>query len=76
MALIIDADGHIVEPRTLWQEYTEPAFRDRIPQIRDRLCGVFDLQTLHAEGIPQQGAIARRAYQLLQILEGRTGHFG
>ena len=33
MTTVIDADGHIVEPRALWQEYTESAFRDRIPQI-------------------------------------------
>ena len=33
MAQIIDADAHIVEPRSLWQEYVEPAFRDRVPQI-------------------------------------------
>jgi predicted TIM-barrel fold metal-dependent hydrolase len=37
MATIIDADGHIVEPRSVWQEYTEPAYRDRVIQIvRDR----------------------------------------
>ncbi len=30
---IIDADGHIVEPPALWQEYVELAFRDRIPQV-------------------------------------------
>ena len=24
MARIIDADGHIVEPRKLWEEYVEP----------------------------------------------------
>ena len=30
---IIDADGHIVEPPALWQEYIELAFRDRIPQV-------------------------------------------
>ena len=33
MTKIIDADGHIVEPRALWQEYIEPAYRDRIPQV-------------------------------------------
>ncbi|NOT53457.1 MAG: amidohydrolase [Deltaproteobacteria bacterium] len=33
MTTIIDADGHIVEPRALWQEYIEPAFRDRVPQV-------------------------------------------
>ncbi|MGE0684076.1 MAG: hypothetical protein AB7P69_24615, partial [Candidatus Binatia bacterium] len=33
MTTIIDADGHIVEPRFFWNEYVEPAFRDRVPQI-------------------------------------------
>jgi len=33
MTKVIDADGHIVEPRALWQEYLEPAFRERIPQV-------------------------------------------
>lgn len=33
MTRVIDADGHIVEPRFLWQEYTEAKFRDRIPQV-------------------------------------------
>jgi len=33
MTKIIDADGHIVEPAALWKEYTEPAYRDRMPQI-------------------------------------------
>jgi predicted TIM-barrel fold metal-dependent hydrolase len=33
MALIIDADGHIVEPRKLWEEYVEPEFRDRVIRI-------------------------------------------
>ncbi len=33
MTKIIDADGHIVEPRALWQEYIEPAYRDRMPQV-------------------------------------------
>ncbi|MGH7934054.1 MAG: amidohydrolase family protein [Candidatus Binataceae bacterium] len=40
MARIIDADGHIVEPRALWEEYTEPAYRDRIIQIRRNSQGV------------------------------------
>ena len=34
MARMIDADGHIVEPRVLWEEYVEPEFRDRVIQIR------------------------------------------
>jgi hypothetical protein len=38
MARIIDADGHITEPRVLWEQYTESAYRDRVhpnpPQCR------------------------------------------
>ncbi|HTT76647.1 MAG TPA: amidohydrolase family protein [Candidatus Binataceae bacterium] len=34
MPQIIDADGHIVEPRKLWEEYVEPEFRDRVISIR------------------------------------------
>ncbi|HVA84097.1 MAG TPA: amidohydrolase family protein [Candidatus Binataceae bacterium] len=33
MAKIIDSDAHVVEPRALWEEYVEPAFRDRIPRV-------------------------------------------
>ncbi len=33
MSSIIDADGHIVEPRFFWNDYVEPAFRERVPQI-------------------------------------------
>jgi uncharacterized protein len=33
MAKIIDADGHIVEPRTLWTDYLEAKYRDRLPRI-------------------------------------------
>lgn len=36
MPQIIDADGHIVEPKALWEEYVEPEFRDRVVQIRHR----------------------------------------
>jgi hypothetical protein len=30
---VIDADGHILEPFTLWNEYLDPAFRDRAPRL-------------------------------------------
>jgi hypothetical protein len=30
---VIDSDGHILEPLDLWEEYTEPAFRDRAPRL-------------------------------------------
>src|SRR5271156_4468133 len=34
MTRIIDADGHVVEPRALWGDYAEPQFRDRMIQMR------------------------------------------
>src|SRR6187401_682687 len=30
---VIDADGHILEPLDLWNNYIDPAFRDRAPRI-------------------------------------------
>ena len=30
---IIDSDGHILEPLNLWENYIEPAFRDRAPRL-------------------------------------------
>lgn len=30
---IIDADGHIVEPKDLWEKYTESKYRDEAPRI-------------------------------------------
>ncbi len=31
--LIVDADGHILEPKDLWQTYLEPRYRDRALRI-------------------------------------------
>jgi len=30
----IDADGHVLEPTTLWEEYLEPRYRDRALHVR------------------------------------------
>src|SRR3569833_2669704 len=30
---VIDADGHILEPFSLWNDYLDPAFRDRAPRL-------------------------------------------
>ena len=30
---IIDADGHVLEPLDLWDQYMEPAYRERAPQL-------------------------------------------
>ncbi len=34
MTRIIDADGHVVEPRALWEDYAERQFREQMIQIR------------------------------------------
>ena len=34
---VIDADGHILEPLTLWEEYMDPKYREHAPKlIRDK----------------------------------------
>jgi predicted TIM-barrel fold metal-dependent hydrolase len=43
MARIIDADGHIVEPRALWNEYVEPKWRERVIQVRRNPSGMDEL---------------------------------
>src|SRR6266852_1897792 len=30
---VVDSDGHILEPPTLWDDYIDPAFRDRAPKL-------------------------------------------
>ena len=30
---VIDSDGHILEPLTLWQNYLDPAYRERAPKL-------------------------------------------
>src|SRR5258707_12050572 len=30
---VVDADGHILEPLDLWDNYMDPAFRDRAPRL-------------------------------------------
>ena len=40
MAKIIDADGHIVEPRTFWNDYVESQYRDRLPHIVKDSAGI------------------------------------
>ena len=43
MSQIIDSDGHIVEPRSVWEEYTEPAFREQMIQVRRNRDGMDEL---------------------------------
>jgi len=30
---VIDADGHVLEPFTLWNDYLDPAYRERAPKL-------------------------------------------
>ena len=36
---VLDSDMHVIEPRNLWQEYIDPAFKDRSPKGIDRFHG-------------------------------------
>jgi predicted TIM-barrel fold metal-dependent hydrolase len=38
---IIDSDGHVTEPIDMWEEYLEPAFKDRAPRREQAL--TFDI---------------------------------
>ena len=33
-AVTVDADGHVLEPATLWEDYLEPEYRDRAIRIK------------------------------------------
>ena len=30
---VIDGDGHMLEPLDIWEKYTEPAYRERVPKV-------------------------------------------
>src|SRR5215470_13632929 len=30
---VIDADGHVLEPFTLWDDYLDPQYRERAPKL-------------------------------------------
>ena len=38
--LVIDADGHVIEPWYLWEKYLDPEFRGLIPQVTPDAPGV------------------------------------
>ena len=44
MTTIIDADGHLLEPPSVWQEYTEPAYRTQVIQIAKDAEGIDGLK--------------------------------
>ena len=30
---VIDSDGHVLEPPNFWDDYIDPAYRDRVPEL-------------------------------------------
>jgi len=50
----VDADGHILEPATLWEEYLEQRFRDRAMRIRTDEEG---LEYLELDGRPSERTV-------------------
>jgi predicted TIM-barrel fold metal-dependent hydrolase len=82
---VIDSDGHILEPLNLWQDYMDPAYRDRAPRIhrdeegRDRLLigekmlgGERGLATLGAVGLRQGTVVVDNTSE---YTDGRKGGF-
>ncbi|MGE0223935.1 MAG: amidohydrolase family protein [Acetobacteraceae bacterium] len=81
---VIDADGHILEPLSLWQDYMEPAFRDRAPRLvrdargKERL--IIEEKTLGSErGVGALGAVGARdgtvVDDTMEYSQGRKGGF-
>ena len=33
-SLVVDSDGHVLEPADMWERYLEPKFKDRAIRIR------------------------------------------
>jgi predicted TIM-barrel fold metal-dependent hydrolase len=64
-ARVIDADGHVFEPDTLWREYVDPEFRDLLP-------GVLVAATIREDVDPELAA-AERAAQQAAAKDGRVG---
>ena len=80
----VDADGHILEPLTLWDDYIDPAFRERRPQFvidengKERL-SVEGKLLGNPRGIGSLGAVGVRQGTITvnsqKYAEGRKGGF-
>ena len=81
---VVDADGHILEPLNLWENYIDPAFRDRAPRLfidddgKERL-RIDGKAVGGRKGLGAIGAIGARdgvvCDDTLQYSEGRKGGF-
>ena len=58
---IVDGDGHILEPATLWDDYAEERFKQRAIHVRVNDAG---LEYIEFDGVPfdrlRPGSSARR----------------
>jgi len=81
---IIDSDGHILEPLTLWNDYLDPAYRDRAPKLvidtdrKERL--LVEEQVLGSQqGMGGIGGVGARqgvvSSETMKYKEGRPGGF-
>jgi len=81
---VIDSDGHILEPLTLWNDYMDPAFRDRAPKLvidkdgKERLL-VEDQVLGSQQGMGGIGGVGARqgvvSAEMMSYEEGRPGGF-
>src|SRR5215472_2742507 len=81
---VVDADGHILEPLTLWDDYIDPAFRDRRPRFvidengKERL-SVEGKLLGNPRGIGSLGAVGVRQgivkLDSLRYADGKKGGF-
>ena len=81
---VVDADGHILEPLTLWNDYIDPKYRDRAPRLirdsdgKERL--LLENQVLGSKkGMGALGAVGARdgvvVDDALEYEQGRKGGF-
>jgi predicted TIM-barrel fold metal-dependent hydrolase len=82
---VVDADGHILEPLDLWDNYMDPAFRDRAPRIvtgeNGKQCLVMDEHVVgnNQRGIGGIGGVGARqgvvAADAMEYQDGKPGGF-
>ena len=81
---VIDADGHVLEPMDMWQNYIDPAFKARAPKLvidtdgKERL--LVETQVLgSSKGFGVIGAIGSRDTEMddgeMSYADGRPGGF-
>src|SRR6266478_3694607 len=81
---VIDSDGHILEPLTLWKDYLDPAYRDRAPKLvidseRKEMLLVEEQVLGSQQGIGGIGGVGARqgvvSSETMKYEEGRPGGF-